>query len=77
MEMKDFYNNLSDEQKQKFKKCKTQEEFLKFAEDCGLELSDEVLDSLTGGYHYTESPFNTCPKAVDFDGKPCPPFSFQ
>ena len=44
--------SLSDEQKEKAKACKTREEFLKFAADAGIALSDEMLEAVAGGHAY-------------------------
>ena len=46
------WNSLTDEQKKKAKKCKTADEFLKFASEEGIELPDEVLDAAAGGKIY-------------------------
>ena len=78
MDMKDFYSKLSDEQKQKLKECKNQEELLKLSEDFGLELPDEALDGICGGFPYSCA-YNlptTCPKAVDTTGNSCPRYVF-
>ena len=45
----DFLKNLSDEQKAQLKNCKSKEELLSFAMKSGQELSDEVLDAVSGG----------------------------
>lgn len=44
-----FFANLTDEQKEKAKECKTPEELLAFAEKEGIELSDELLNGISGG----------------------------
>lgn len=59
------YKDLSDELKEKVIACKTPEELLALAKEEGYELTDEELQSLSGG---VESPFvwdcddyvNTC-----------------
>ena len=44
-----IYESLTDEQKEKAKACKTTEELMEFAGNEGLELPDEMLDSVSGG----------------------------
>ena len=48
--LKDIYNSLTDEQKEKAKACKTIDELMEFAGKEGLELPDELLDAVAGGY---------------------------
>ena len=47
-----FFANLTDEQKEKAKECKTMEELMAFAGKEGLELPDEFLESVAGGYQF-------------------------
>lgn len=47
--LKDIYDSLTDEQKEKAKECKTADELLKLAGEEGIELPDEVLDAASGG----------------------------
>ena len=47
--LRNISESLSDEQKAAAKACKTPEELLAFAGKEGIELSDEVLDQVTGG----------------------------
>ena len=47
--LKGVYDSLTDEQKEKAKQCKTMDELMTFAGEEGLELPDEVLDSVAGG----------------------------
>jgi len=44
------WDSLTDEQKAKAKACKTPDELLKLAGEEGIELPDEVLDAVAGGY---------------------------
>ena len=44
-----FLANLTDEQKEKAKECKTIEELMDFAGKEGVELPDEFLDDVAGG----------------------------
>lgn len=48
--LKGIFNSLTDEQKEKAKQCKTMDELTAFAGKEGIELSDEVLDAVAGGY---------------------------
>ncbi len=48
-EIRKFIDNMTDEQKELARKCKTPEEFLKLAEGGMIELSDEQLDMVAGG----------------------------
>ena len=41
--------NLTPEQKEKARNCKSVEELTEFVEDEGIELSDEDLDAISGG----------------------------
>ena len=49
MEQKSIFDNLTDEQKEKVKACKTADEFKAFVEKEGIELTDEMLDEVAGG----------------------------
>lgn len=40
---------LTDEQKEKMKACKTMEELLAFAKEENIELPDELLEAVSGG----------------------------
>ena len=51
-ELLEIYDSLSDEQKEKVKECKTMEEVSTFAAEEGIELPDEILDDVAGGYVY-------------------------
>ena len=43
------HENLSPEQRERAKACKSPEELAAFAEEEGLELSDEMLEGVAGG----------------------------
>ena len=43
-------DNLTDEQKEKAKACKTMDELMTLAGEWGVELPDEVLDAVAGGF---------------------------
>lgn len=62
--MNNFFDNLTDEQKEKAKACKTADEFKAFAEKEGIELTDEMLDEVAGGRY---SAHNI--KKIDTHGK--------
>ena len=51
-ELLEIYDSLSDEQREKAKECKTMEEVSDFAAEEGIELPDEMLDDVAGGYLY-------------------------
>jgi hypothetical protein len=50
MEQKSIFDNLTDEQKEKAKACKTADEFKEFAEKAGMLLTDDELDKVAGGF---------------------------
>ena len=54
--LKGIYETLTDEQKEKAKKCKTTDELMAFVAKEGFELPDEVLDTVAGG----EPLFDAC-----------------
>ena len=45
-----IYETLTDEQKKQAKACKTMDELMEFAGKEGLELPDEMVESVVGGY---------------------------
>ena len=47
---KEFYDSLTDEQKEKVKNCKTEEEFTAFGEEEDIELPEELLENVAGGF---------------------------
>jgi hypothetical protein len=48
------YENLSSEQQERAKACKTPEELSSLAEEGGFELSDEMLEGVAGGIDLSE-----------------------
>lgn len=44
------YGNLTDEQKDKLRNCKTPEELLKLVKEEGYELTDDELTGISGGF---------------------------
>ena len=65
--LKELFDQLTDEQKAKAKECKTAEELMDFFGKEGLELPDELLDNVAGGFtplHRYLSEYKP-PRAVD------------
>ena len=50
--LKGIWESLTDEQKEKAKACKSWDELTQLAGKEGIELPDEVLDAVAGGYIY-------------------------
>ncbi len=48
--LKAAWDSLTEEQKAKAKECKTAEALVQFAGQEGIELPDELLDAVAGGY---------------------------
>ena len=48
--LKSIYDSLTEEQKEKVKNCKSMDDLTLFAGKEGIELPDEVLDAVAGGY---------------------------
>lgn len=65
--LKIIWDSLTDEQKEKAKTCKTPDELTKFVAKESIELPDEVLDAVAGGYvfHDDGGEFYT---VIDDDG---------
>lgn len=61
MDIKD----LTPEQIEKAKACTSAEELISLAKAEGLELSDEQLEAVAGGYEWYEN-WNVCPDASAF-----------
>ena len=47
--LKGIYENLTDEQKEKAKACKSADELMALLGEWGVELPDELLDGVAGG----------------------------
>ena len=47
------FKDLTEDQKAKIRECKTPEEMLALAKEEGYELSDEELESISGGISWT------------------------
>ena len=52
--LKDLWDSLTDEQKEKAKACKSMDELTALAARMGVELPDELLDQVAGGSIYTD-----------------------
>ena len=74
------FDDLSMDMQEKARRAKTMEELEAFAKESGRELSDEELDSLSGGnYAPTFSDctsFVTCRTATDTRGDRCAAYRF-
>ena len=57
---KEMYESLSEDLKEKVKTCKTGEELVALAENEGIELTDEQLDAISGGFDWTCNEDDTC-----------------
>lgn len=53
-------NELTEEQREKIRACKTPEDYLALAKSEGVELTDEQLESIAGGRDWDEP--ITCPE---------------
>ena len=50
-------NELSEEVKAKLRECKSAEELRALAEEEGIELTDELLEAVSGGWDFPIRPF--------------------
>ena len=50
--LKGIYDNLTDEQKEKAKACKSPDELMKLAGEWGIELPDDLADAVAGGWRH-------------------------
>jgi len=50
--LKGLWDSLTDEQKAKAKECKNMDELMALAGSMGVELTNELLDSVSGGGVY-------------------------
>ena len=53
-------NELTPEQLERAKACTSPEELMSLAKECGLELSDEQLDAVSGGGWVEADPDTPC-----------------
>ena len=66
---KELFDGLTDEQIAKAKACKNQEELLALAKEEGIELSEEQLTAVNGGFCSSDDP--TCPHCGTKDNHNC------
>ena len=64
-----IYDSLTDEQKEKVKACKTPAELIALAGEAGIELPDEVMDAVAGGYLFNENGSRGIEVIRDSDGE--------
>ena len=50
---KKYFDDLSDEMKAKVANCKTADDLLNLAKTEGIELTDEQLDAISGGFDWS------------------------
>ena len=67
--LKGIWENLTDEQKEKAKACKTADELIKLAGEEGIELPDEALETVAGGYLFQEHGSKCIEIIRDSDGE--------
>ncbi len=48
------FEDLTPEQQERAKECKTSEEILALAKEIGYELSEEEIDAISGGVHWDD-----------------------
>lgn len=58
MNLKEFYDSLSEDLKAKVRACKSADEFQNLMKQESIELDPGLLDEMSGGAPYT-CPFNT------------------
>ena len=66
----ELLKGLTEEQIAKVKACKNQEEMLKFAKEEGIELTDEQLEAVSGGFCSNPSPLQ-CPNCGSLNVNTC------
>ena len=64
---KELLNGLTEEQIAKVKACKNQEELLKLAKEEGIELNDEQLEAVNGGFCDSSDLKACCPNCGSHD----------
>lgn len=61
MSLENIYENLTDEQREEAKACKTPEDMLALAEKMNIKLSDEEIEGISGGGMWSDD-CRFCPK---------------
>lgn len=67
---KELLKGLTEEQIAKVKECKNNEELLKLAKEEGIELTDEQLEAVSGGFCSMHSALQ-CPKCGSLNVSTC------
>ncbi len=67
--LKGIWDSLTDEQKEQAKACETLDELAALAASAGIELPDEALDAVAGGYIFKGSYSDGAPAYVVIDDK--------
>ena len=71
--VKKLYDSLDETLKEKVKNCKDDAEMQKIFADAGLELSDEILEGVSGG----RNPPIICLRKLDGRGQLCQSYRFM
>ena len=66
----ELLKGLTEEQIAKVKACKNQEEMLKLAKEEGIQLTDEQLEAVSGGFCSMHSPLQ-CPNCGSLNVNTC------
>ena len=74
------FDDLSTDMQEKARAAKTMEDLEELAHESGQELSDEDLDSISGGDYAPSykscTSFVTCPTATDMRGSRCTEYRY-
>ena len=57
--LREVYGSLTEEQKKQVMDCSDPDHLLELAAEWGIELPDEVLKAVSGGYLYSDTDFET------------------
>lgn len=76
--LKEIFDKLTDEQKEKAKACKTMDELMEFIGKEGIELPDDLLDNVAGGFQIQWKkvdlqPYESTPTGRKDGSLPTPP----
>lgn len=61
---KKIYDSLSEDLKKKVTECRTAEELVELAKSEGIELTDEQMIAISGGYEWSCNCYCDCPEDV-------------